>query len=114
MRRYLFTLILPLVFVIACGDDTPTSPTSARAWSRSGTGNTVFDKPRSANRVRVTGEYDGNASNFIVYCEGDLLINELLGTGFDATQYEGTHNMGHCGEVEITDSSGVRWSFTEQ
>ena len=114
MRQCLCTIILTLVFMVACGDDHPTRPTSARAWSRSGIGNTVFDKPRSADRVRVTGAYDGNASNFIVYCESDLLINELLGTGFDETQYEGTHNMGHCGEVEITDSSGVRWSFTEQ
>ena len=85
-------------------------------WSHRGTGNTVFDKPRSASRVRVIGEYPGSSQNFIVHCGGRLLINVILGTSSiaDGRRYDGVHNMGHCGEVEITSSAGVRWSFTEQ
>ena len=49
---------------------------------KEGIGNTVFDKPFAVERVRVKAFYPGHAENFIVYCGGDLLINELLGTGF--------------------------------
>ena len=85
-------------------------------WTRSGTGNTVFDKPRSARRVRVVGEYAGRSQNFIVHCGGRGLVNVILGTSSfaDGRRYNGVHNMGHCGEVEIVSSSGVKWSFTEQ
>ena len=84
-------------------------------WSHSGSGNSVFDKPTSATRVRVTGEYAGSSQNFIVRCGGRLLINTIIGTSSfaDGRRYDGIHNMGHCGEVEILSSEGVSWSFTE-
>ena len=84
-------------------------------WSHSGSGNSVFDKPTSATRVRVTGEYAGSSQNFIVRCGGRLLINTIIGTSSftDVRRYDGIHNMGHCGEVEIVSSAGVSWSFTE-
>ena len=92
---------------------TPDNP--AALWSHSGTGNTVFDKPTSATRVRVIGEYDGSGQNFIVRCGGSSIINTIIGTGTvaDVLRYEGVHNMGQCGEVEIVSSEGVSWSFTE-
>ena len=92
---------------------TPDNP--AALWSHSGTGNTVFDKPTSATRVRVIGEYDGFVQNFIVRCGGSSIINTIIGTSgvADVLRYEGVHNMGQCGEVEIVSSEGVSWSFTE-
>ena len=90
-------------------EDTP----EATLWSHSGVGNTVFDKPMSASRVRVTGMYSGRGSNFVVRCGGRLTVNVIIGSGSSPRDYEGVHNMSRCGEVEITHSDGVRWTFTE-
>ena len=84
-------------------------------WSRSGTGNNVFDAPSYVNRVRIQGEYDGYSTNFIVRCDGRTVVNELLGTGWGATTYDGTHSVSSCSrkEFEVRLSSGVSWTFTE-
>jgi len=81
-------------------------------WSRSGQGDMVFDMPTYVSRVRIIGTYTGYSSNFIVYVGGHLLVNELLGTGWGTTRYDGTL-LTTGGVVEITYSSGVSWSFTE-
>lgn len=82
-------------------------------WSRSSSGNTAFDMPTYISRVRITGSYSGNSPNFIVRVAGRLVVNELLGTGWSQTRYDGTHLASGGGGVEITNSSGVSWSFTE-
>jgi len=81
-------------------------------WSRSGEGDSVFDMPTYVSRVRVIGTYTGYSSNFIVYVGGSLLVNELLGTGWGTTTYDGTL-LTTGGVVEIKYSSGVSWSFTQ-
>jgi len=42
-----------------------------------------------------------------------LLVNELLGTGWRSTVYDGTLLTGGGGAVSIEGSSGVVWAFTE-
>jgi hypothetical protein len=86
--------------------------TVRKNWTKSGKGNMVFDMPTDVSRVKITGKYTGYSSNFIVWVGGDLLVNELLGTGWGTTYYEGTH-LTTGGVVEIEDSNGVSWSFTE-
>ncbi|MCG2814490.1 MAG: Ig-like domain-containing protein, partial [Candidatus Aminicenantes bacterium] len=81
-------------------------------WSRSGVGDMVFDMPTYVSRVRVVGTYTGYSSNFIVHVGGRLLVNELLGTGWGTTRYDGTL-LTTGGVVEIKYSSGVLWSFTQ-
>ncbi len=81
-------------------------------WSKSGVGDSVFDMPTYVSRVRVIGTYTGFSSNFIVEVGGSLLVNELLGTGWGTTTYDGTL-LTTGGVVEITSSSGVSWSFTQ-
>ena len=81
-------------------------------WSRSGSGDNVFDMPTYVKRVRITGRYTGFTSNFIVRIGGSLVVNELLGTGWSTLQYDGTLQT-NGGVVAITNSSGVQWSFTE-
>jgi hypothetical protein len=85
------------------------------AWSRSGTGNAVFDAPSYVNRVRIQGEYNDTMSNFIVRCDGRTVVNELLGTFLGSTTYDGTHNVTSCSrlEFEVRLSTGVSWTFTE-
>lgn len=82
-------------------------------FSRSGTGDTVFDMPQSVARVHIHASYTKNSSNFIVYVNGNLTVNELLGTFWHATTFDGTYLTGG-GIVEITGSAGVKWTFTEE
>jgi hypothetical protein len=99
---------------------TATSPTAtanftllpAALWSRNGSGDTVFDMPTYISRVRIIGTYTGYTSNFIVWVGNDLLVNELLGTGWGVTRYEGVL-LTRGGVVQVKNSSGVSWSFTE-
>lgn len=86
--------------------------TVRKIWSKSGVGDNVFAMPTYVSRVRVVATYTGYAQNFIVYVGGWLFVNELMGTGFDQTRFEGTY-LTSGGVVEITSSSGVSWSFTQ-
>ena len=86
--------------------------TVQKIWSKSGVGDSVFDMPTYVSRVRVIGTYTGYSSNFIVDVAGRLFVNELLGTGWGTTRYDGTL-LTSGGVVEITHSSGVSWSFTQ-
>jgi hypothetical protein len=84
-------------------------------WSHEGTGNNVFDMPNYFTRVRVVGIYTGYSSNFIVHINGRAgFVNELLGTGWGQTRYDGVQLVNGGGVVEVLNSSGVSWSFTEE
>ncbi len=83
-------------------------------FSKSGNGNTVFDMPSGVTRLHITGDYGGYCSNFVVRVGGSLVVNEILGAcpvGI-GRHYDGTHLVSGT-TVEIVDSSGVGWSFTE-
>jgi hypothetical protein len=82
---------------------------------KAGIGDTVFNIPSSISRITVTGDYGGFSSNFIVHCNGftGFSVNELLGTAWGPTHFEGTYLTHSCTVVEILSSSGVSWSFTE-
>lgn len=83
-------------------------------FSRSGSGDTVFDMPTYIRRVRIQGNFGGRCQNFAVKIGGDLLVNEILGTCSIAIgrSYDGTHTT-TGGVVEITISSGVNWTISE-
>ena len=51
--------------------------------------------PLYVARVRIIGTDTGNNSNFILRIAGRLLANELLGTSWSATRYDGTLLTGH-------------------
>ena len=86
--------------------------TSATPWHREGTGAMVLDKPAAVTRVRITAQYDGWTQSFVVICGEAFTVLEFLGTDERSVHYEGTHRMG-CSEVEISEATDVRWSFTE-
>ena len=75
-------------------------------------GDTVCDMSSDVVPAHIVGTYTGYSSNFIVRIGGRLIVNELLGTGWGTTRYEGTLLTGG-GVVEITNSSGVSWSVEE-
>jgi hypothetical protein len=101
-------------------------------FSASGSGNTVLDIPDAVLRMRITGSYTANSSNFVIWigprnvacgvviaagCH--LLVNELLGTAWGQTFYDATVLTGSGGSSSTTDSltvqlsSGVSWTLTE-
>lgn len=85
----------------------------AAAWSKRGSGDTVFDLPTYIRRVRIVGDYGGRSSNFIVHIGGAHIVNELLGTSWSQPHFEGVY-LTSGGIVEITNSSGVSWTFSEE
>jgi hypothetical protein len=88
---------------------------TADAWVEGGTGNHVFTIPSYFTRVRISGSTDSSCSNFIVRIAGRLVVNEIIGgcSIASGSRYEGVHvNTG--GQVEITNSAGVRWVFREE
>jgi hypothetical protein len=82
-------------------------------FTRAGTGDTVFDIPSHVTRIQITGAYNANSSNFIVRIAGSTVVNELLGTGWNQTFFQGTYLIAGGGTVQIVSSSGVAWTFTE-
>lgn len=89
-------------------------PPPPMLWSVSGSGNTVFDMPRTVSRVLVVGIFSGFCQNFVVRVAGRLLVNEILGTCSSASgpRYEGIH-LTTGGVTEVTLSTGVTWSLTQ-
>jgi hypothetical protein len=114
--RYLACVALGLVMSGCASESSPTAPTQptlpATLFTRSGVGNTVFDMPTYVSRARIAGTYTGSSSNFIVKIGGRLIVNELVGTSFGQTRYEGTHLV-DGGVVAIENSTGVSWSISE-
>lgn len=120
----LILLLIGISLTIGCPNDststtrttsvrTSSTTTSVRAlWSKSGYGDYAFDMPTYVKWVKITGSYTGYSSNFMVYVGGKLLVNELLGTGWKQTYYTGVWAT-TGGAVQIKNSSGVSWSFTE-
>lgn len=81
-------------------------------FTRSGSGNFVFDMPTDVTRVRIFGRWSGNGtSNFIVHIGGRGVVNAILRNG---NPYEGVHLV-TGGVVEIVSSENiVEWRFTEE
>jgi hypothetical protein len=82
-------------------------------FAKSGIGDTTFDLPARVTRVRIQGNFNGATSNFIVKISGQLVVNEILGTSKNALTSDGTYLLPGGGPVEIINSNGVSWSFTE-
>ena len=84
----------------------------AALYGRTGTGDTVFDLPTYIARIRIQADYGAFSSNFIVHIAGRSVVNELMGTAWSQTHFDGTY-VTSGGTVEILSSSGVAWSFAE-
>lgn len=84
-------------------------------FTRSATGDNVLTgMPSYVTRVRVIGTYTARSSNFIMRVNNRLIVNELIGTTWGTTRYEGVLNLpAGAGDIEVTNSSGVAWSITE-
>jgi hypothetical protein len=83
-------------------------------FTRGGTGANVFDMPTTVTRVRIQADYGGSCENFIVHIGGRGVVNDILGTCSVASgrHFDGTFTT-TGGVVEVLNSSGISWSFTE-
>ena len=141
MKNSLWTSILITIFLVGCGGGggnpgtcsgstiycaesaagaggAPTpgatgGSTSTDLFTKSGSGDAVFDIPARVTRIRVQGTFNGATSNFIVKVAGSNIVNVIIGTSRDPVALDGTYALVGGGTVEITSSSGVLWTFTE-
>ncbi len=82
---------------------------------QSGVGDNVFNLPSYVTRLRVDATYGGSCQNFIVHIGTSGLINVIIGTCSVAdskSPFSGTYVV-TGGQVSITNSTGVAWTFTE-
>jgi len=101
------------IYFDATGDGRATKLMTVRdIWKNSGIGATVFDMPTYVSRVRIRGEYTGTGQNFVVWVGNDLLVNEILGTWWGQTVYDGVH-LTTGGVVQVKYSQGLSWWFWE-
>lgn len=125
MRKLLAFAVLLALPACGGGSSSPTPvaavPTTTTTtlpprplFTASGSGDTVFDMPTTVARVKITGDYSRFVQNFVVKIGGRLVVNEILGTSSIAvgTHFEGTYTT-TGGTTEITNSTGVSWTFTE-
>lgn len=85
-------------------------------FTRSGTGDSVFDMPTTVARVRIQAVPTTSCQNFIVRIGGRAsIVNIILGTCSvaDARSLDSTYLTGGGGTVSITSSTGIQWTFTE-
>ena len=87
--------------------------TVRKIWSKSGVGDALFDMPTYVSRVTVTAEYTGNLSDFRVNINGSSWIWIVIGTYWGIGEYYEETFLTNGGVVQIIDSGGVSWSFTE-
>lgn len=92
---------------------TVSQPPMSASFAQSGTGDSVFTLPSRSARYRIKASYPGASSNFIVNVSGQLLVNEIIGLNRNPSTFDGTFLLPVQGRVEITNSSGVVWSFVE-
>lgn len=82
-------------------------------FSKTGTGDAVFDLPNRTMRYRIRATFPGSSSNFIVRAGGSLLVNELVGVSVAPSSFDGIFAIPAGARIEVRNSSGVSWNFTE-
>lgn len=125
VRRSAIVAAVALAVCLSACDDGPTAPTGP-LFTIAGTGDQAFTVPSGVTRARITGTYNGNSSNFVLWigppasnCELQvitgcrLVVNELLGTGWNRVTIDGLFVTGGGGRAVVEDSAGVAWTFTE-
>ena len=88
-------------------------PTSTNLFTKSGSGDAVFDIPARVSRIRIQASTNATSSNFFVDIAGRSVVITSLGTTRNPVAFDGTYVIAGGGTVAITGSNGVSWTFTE-
>ena len=104
-----------IVFQIRCRDG---SPGQSVVWRHSGQGPESFVKPIDTPRVWLRTSFSGSSAHLSVWCrapQGNLVVNELLGTSWGNDGTNGTYGLTGCREVEVdTGAEDLQWWITEE
>jgi hypothetical protein len=141
MKNSLWTCILITIFLVGCGGGggnpgtcsgsaiycaenvagaggaatpgTTGGSTSTDLFTKSGSGDAVFDIPARVTRIRIQGTSNATISTFFVDIAGKSVVIASLGTTQNPVAFDGTYVLAGGGTVAITGSNGVSWTFTE-
>ncbi len=95
---------------------TNTLPISARGdaplWSEDGVGNGTFSIPSHVTRIKTVSNYPARSESFIVRLNENVIVKELMGTLPGVTRFQDVRSIA-AGQVTISSSDGVTWSFEE-
>jgi subtilase family serine protease len=85
-------------------------------FSKSGSGDSVFEIPPGVIAGQVTGKVsNGTPSNLVIRFNDDIEMNEIIDNSeFAIDEYSGNLRLQPSNSktiVEITNSTGVVWSF---
>lgn len=91
----------------------PTAPIPVQpAFTQSGVGDTQFVLPAAVTFVSITANYPGSSSNFILYANNDLIVNELIGSSVNNTTFKGSYAVSPGATIRITSSNGASWNIS--
>jgi hypothetical protein len=83
------------------------------AFSKSGTGDAVFDLPLNVTRLRVQAKFNGAMQIFFVEIGGVPMIFTTVGSSQTPPTLDRTLVVRGGATVEISGSSGVEWVMTQ-
>lgn len=81
-------------------------------FSAAGSGDQAFTLPTRSSSYRVQAQYTGPSQNFILLVDGRAIVNVILGSLENRTQYSNSFAL-NGGTASIVSSTGVTWSITE-
>jgi hypothetical protein len=82
-------------------------------FTRSGTGDAVFDLPTGVTRVRIRGTFAGTSLNFVVRIAGSVAVNTPIGTAQTPPAFDGEVPVAAGSTVEIIGATGITWSIEQ-
>jgi hypothetical protein len=95
------------------GELAPTDAGVAELFTANGTGDTVFNLPATVTRLRIQATHGGSAHNFVVKVGAVTVVDTQVGTSVSPPSFDSTLSVPAGAKVEVLDSSGVNWSFTQ-
>ena len=81
-------------------------------FTQSGLGDTQFALPKTLSIISVNADFTGISSNFILYADSDLIVNEVIGTSQPNAAIQGTYVVTAGATIRITSSNGVFWKIS--
>jgi hypothetical protein len=82
-------------------------------FTAAGIGDMAFSMPERVARYRVRASYSGTAQNFILTVGGRSVVNVVLGSSRNVTQFENVVQVAG-GTAAVSSSTGVSWSISEE
>jgi hypothetical protein len=83
------------------------------AFTKSGTGDMVFDLPANVTRLRIKATFSGAFQTFFVDIGGTPVVRTAVGSSQTPPSFDGTFGGPGGATVEIFGATGVEWVVTQ-